>query len=365
MDKVFLALVRIGIGKETAPCSTFQVPIDWQEVNGLAEKQGLSAVVLDGIERQKSLSVQGVQEPSKVFLLQWIGEAIQGYEFCYETYRKSIAELAGFYNNHGYKMMVLKGYACSIDWPKPEHRLCGDIDIWLFGKQKEADKALAKEKGVRIDTSHHHHTVFNWHGFTVENHYDFINVYHHKSHVKLEKVFKELGMDDSYSVDVCGENVYLPSPNLHALFLLKHTMLHFVSGEINLRQILDWGFFVEKHGKEVDWKWLLEVLDEYGMMPAFNIFNAICVEDLGFEASIFPQVKWDSDLKDRALNEILCTESVNNVPKGFFANVFYRYRRWKASAWKHELCYKERMASAFWYGVWGHIIKPKTIRIRI
>ena len=48
-----------------------------------------------------------------------------------------------------------------------------------------------------------------------------------------------------------------------------------------------------------------------------NIFNAICGEDFVFEAA-----------------------------------VLFKFRRWKGSAWKHELCYKESMWSAFWSGVW-------------
>lgn len=127
--------------------------------------------MLDGIEK-----LPDQQRPPKVFLLEWIGETLQGYEYRYELYLRTIAELAGFYNNHGYKMMVLKGYACSLDWPTPEHRPCGDIDIWLFGKQKEADAILEKEKGVEIDSSrHHHHTVFYWCDFMVENHYHFFD----------------------------------------------------------------------------------------------------------------------------------------------------------------------------------------------
>lgn len=46
---------------------------------------------------------------------------------------------------------------------------------------------------IKIDTSHHHHTVFEWEGFTVENHYDFLNVHHHKSNVEMERIFKSLG----------------------------------------------------------------------------------------------------------------------------------------------------------------------------
>lgn len=55
------------------------------------------------------------------------------------------------------------------------------------------------------------------------------------------------------NVGVNGEKVYIPSPNLHALFLLRHSMSNFVSMGFQLRQFLDRAFFVEKHGKEGDW----------------------------------------------------------------------------------------------------------------
>lgn len=88
-----------------------------------------------------------------------------------------------------------------------------------------------KAQGLQaaIDISHHHHTVFEWQGFTVENHYDFINVHHHKSHVGLEQIFKELGENETNYVELNGEKVYLPSPNLHALFLIRHALNHFAS----------------------------------------------------------------------------------------------------------------------------------------
>lgn len=66
-----------------------------------------------------------------------------------------------------------------------------------------------------------------------------------------------------------GEHVYLPSPILHALFLMRHAATHFASEGINLRQVLDWAFFVEKHTKEIDLPWLVSVLDEYHMKAGF------------------------------------------------------------------------------------------------
>lgn len=349
----FLSIIRLGIGK-TSPNLT--IIVDWQAIKALADKQGLLAIVVDGIEK-----LPDTKRPPRELLLQWIGEVFQNYENHYELYQRAIAELAGWYNAHRYKMMVLKGYTCSIDWPKPEHRPCGDIDIWLFGKQKEADRLLASDMDINVDNSHHHHTVFNWQGFTVENHYDFINVHHHKSNAEFETILKQLGEDDSCTVEVNWEKVYLPSPNLHALFLLKHLMMHFASERITLRQVVDWGFFVEKHGEDVDWDYVQEVLDKFGMRQMFNIINAICEKDLGFDAGIFPDVQFDSKLKDRVLNEILAPEYSNHTPSCFIRRVIFKIRRWMANAWKHQLCYKDSMWSAFWCGVWNHLLKPSSI----
>lgn len=350
----FFALVRLGT--QDASISFFYNILDWDDIIILASQQGLSAVVLDGIER-----ISKEQQPPQQQLLKWIGEVLQSYESRFNYYCRVLAEMSDFYNSHGLKMMVLKGYACSLTWPNPKHRPCGDIDIWQFGDYKKGDSLVASEKGIKVDNSHHHHTVFAWRGISVENHYDFINVHHHKSNLELEKLFKELGQDDTHFVDVCGEKVYLPSPNLHALFLLKHSMAHFAAEGIFLRHLLDWAFHVKAYAQEIDWPWLIGVLEQYGMLPAFNIFNGICVEDLGFDASLFPTAQFDPAMKERVLNDILSREFNEEEPTQPLRRLFFKYRRWKANGWKHKLCYKDSMWSAFWSGVWGHILKPSSI----
>ena len=349
----FLTLIRLGLTRHNyIKLGRIAWPATWD----VAEKHGLSAILIDGIEK-----LPEAYRPPKTDLLLYIGEVIQGYEYRFEMYKRVIAEIAAFYNSHGIKMMVLKGYGCSINWPRPEHRPCGDIDIWLFGKQKEADELLKKEKGLAIGNDKQHHTIFYWKNFMVENHFDFLDVYHHKSNGELEKIFKELGEDDSLYVELYGEKVYLPSPSMHALFLLKHTISHFAAEGITLRQILDWGFFVEKQGKEVDWDWLMTIIEKYGLGNAFNVFNAICVEDLGFDSDIFPQVQFNPFLKNRVLRDILQPEFSGSLPKWLIPRVIFKIRRWRSNAWKHELCYKESMWSAFWSGVYNHLRKPSTI----
>ena len=358
LQKSFLSLVRLGIGQSDNEFTSVE---DWSALQALAMEQGLYAIVLDGIEKLPESS-----RPPQVTLLEWIGEVLQSYDYAYEQYCKTIAEMAGFYNSHGFKMMVLKGYACSLDWPKPEHRPCGDIDIWQFGKQKASDALLEslKVQGVqkfKIDRSHHHHTIFSWGDFTVENHYDFINIHHLKGNVQLEKIFKGLGQDESHYVELNNEKVYLPSSNLHALFLLKHMIAHFVGERITLRQLLDWAFFIKNHGKEIDWKWFEGVMNKFGMTTIFNIFNAICVEDLSFDAGIFPRVQFNPSEKGRVFNEILEPEFSEVQPKSLLPRMAYKTRRWYANGWKHDLCYNESRWSAFRNGIWNHMLKPSSI----
>ena len=353
LNDAFLTLVRLGAGHSVY---SFPDGFDWPLIHDLAERHGLLAIVLEGIEK-----LPDNQRPPQELLLQWIGEGLKEYELRYGEYKTAIKNLSEFYEKHGLELMVLKGYGLSLYYPKPHIRPCGDIDIWVFGKQKKADALVASEKGIKIDTAHHHHTVFEWEGFSVENHYDFLNVYYGHRNDELEKILKSQAYDDSHSVEVEGQRVYLPNANLHALFILRHAMHNFASTSMNLRQVLDWAFFVEKQNSGIDWGWLLGVLKEYKMMEFFNTINAVCVEDLGFPSSIFPIVRFNPSLKARVLADIITPEFSGESPRWFFSRIAFKYRRWQANAWKQDFCYGDSRWKAFWAGVWSHILKPSMV----
>ena len=205
----------------------------------------------------------------------------------------------------------------------------------------------------------------------VENHYDIVNVHVQKSSSELEKIFKELAMDDSNIVEIDGQKVYLPVPDFHALFLIRHALSHFAAVEINLRQVLDWAFFVEKHTREIHWDWFWDVCDRFHMTEFVRILNAICVEDLGFEAVVFPGggklanidgcTFADKTLKNRVLTDIISPEFTEEQPSGMIRRVLYKYRRWQANAWKQRLCYQEGRFKTFWKSAWAHLMKPSSI----
>lgn len=93
------------------------------------------------------------------------------------------------------------------------------------------------------------------------------------------------------------------------------------------------------------------------MKKLYDVFNAICVEDLGFDVKLFPQVQFQPQLIKRVFNDILSPEFSEKESGGIFSRAVFKYRRWKANAWKHELCFNDSLWSAFWSGVWGHLMK--------
>ena len=119
----FLNLIRLGVGHSV---SFLPDTIDWLSIEDFANKHGLLAVMIDGIERLPER-----HRPPKDLLLEWIGNTLQSYEQRYALYEKAIGKLAGLYSKHGYKMMLLKGYACSLDWPKRKRPNLGPGLIWL------------------------------------------------------------------------------------------------------------------------------------------------------------------------------------------------------------------------------------------
>lgn len=365
-EELLLGLVRAALGHGTEVA----VPegVSWDALLRLADAQGVAAIAADGLQRASVTLPAAVrmQLASRVLL----------HERVYRRHEQLMVKLARIYRKGGFRMMVLKGWGLSLNYPVPEHRPSGDLDIWNFGQWREADAYVAG-KGVTIDNSHHHHSVFYVEDLMVENHYDFINVHARRSNARLERIFKSLGEESHINdnvnngkripwVEVYGERVYLPSANLHGLFLIRHAVAHFSAAEITLRQVLDWAFFVEKHSSEVDWDWLMKMLEEFGLKRFFDVLNAICVENLGFafgslKAYGLPLTDVDKALKERVLGDILEPEFSEELPKRLLPRVWFRYRRWQANGWKQRLCYNESRWSAFCSGIWNHLLKPSSI----
>lgn len=254
--------------------------IDWRTVYGIAVHQGVSAILLDAIGR-----LPAEARPPKPVLMQWIGQTTM-MERMYARHKERIASLAELYGQQGIRMLLLKGYGCSLCYPKPEHRPTGDIDVFLFGKQSEADALVEKELGIKVHREYHKHSTFNYGGVEVENHAKFIDDVSHKSNIRFEQILMSV-LDKEECLKSTIDNVLIPSPTFNALCLLRHTGEHFASNEITLRHVLDVETFFQRYHSKIDWALIFKVYKEERMLRFFNAIATICVEHLGMDAACF------------------------------------------------------------------------------
>ena len=349
-EDTLLFLVRLGLGHEV-PKDVADV--DWNELLDLSLNQGLTGIVVDGMNRcYDAGKTIGIGPSTK---MKWIG-AIARMEQNYRFHHEAIRQLATFYAEHDIKMMVIKGLGLSLNYPVPNHRPTGDVDIYLFGKQKKGDSLIANELNVSIDNSHHNHSVFGYKGIMIENHYNFVNVYAHRSQRKVDEWLKK-EVVNAYEQD----GVWLPSPQFNALYILRHAASHFAAEQITMRHVLDWATFVDKHYSEVDWTSHWNMCQDLNMCKFLLALNEICVCHLGFPSDKF-RIGEDHALTERVLNDILHPEFDKKSPKGVVPYVKARGEKWWANRWKHKIVYSDSLLSTFVWQMVAHLMKPVSLR---
>ena len=331
---------------------------DWSEVLDICVRNGIAALIWDGIQRLYDQRIFDATTMAQPLMDEWTSW-IMSTEHDWRMMKLQADRLARFYTAHGIPMMLLKGYGTSLDWPDPSHRTSGDLDIWLFGRSREADDLLRKERNVEISNSHHHHTVFMLRDRLVENHYDFVNTASHRSNRAYERKLKAMATLESA---VPCDGFYIPGPQLEALFNLRHMALHFSAVGCTLRHLMDWGFMAMAHRGKVDWKEVMQAAREAGMYRFLCALNTICIEDLGFDASCFPVMERERVLADRMIDDIMEPEFKEGKPRHFISGLFFKFRRWKSAWWKHDIVFRESKLDTFFTQVLAHLAKPESLR---
>ena len=354
MNELF-ELLKFGLGH----VNTINIPnqTNWKDIYTLAFKHGVGAIALDGLQRCYDENIP--VDIDKIDKRKWIG-AVNRQEKKYGEQESNTASLAQFYQKHGIRMMILKGWGLSFYYPIPSHRPSSDLDIYLFGEQERADKLIKEELGIKINGSHHHHTVFSYKGLTVENHFDFLNVYSHLSSRKIEKELKSLAQDAESVKMKDGTEVWLPPENFNALFLLRHMAVEFAATGMNLRQVLDWGLFVKRYHTKVDWMSILPIVKDLNMHNFLDAVNYICYTYLGFEKSIFVGFG-NACYGERVYADLFNPENSKPKEKGFVKYVLSRIRKWWKSRWKHRIVYSDGLFSTFVFQLYAHLVKPASL----
>ena len=146
---ILFSLLRLSLGTRADEMDFSALTnADWKEVIDLSFGQGVAALSVDGLgfahdnddDNDDGLELRGeslelsLDSPELEDLkYEWFGACFEN-EQTYEEHLKVIEKLALLYNEQSVRMLLLKGYGLSLNYPVPEHRTSGDIDIYLYGK---------------------------------------------------------------------------------------------------------------------------------------------------------------------------------------------------------------------------------------
>lgn len=273
----FLTLVRLGIGGDVH-LDTLPDCINWESLKDLATRQGLFAVVFDGVEQLPQTS-----RPPLTTWLRWIGE-VQLEEERFSHQWSEACKMAQLFHRNGVRTYVLKGNVVSECYPKPAHRVSADFDCFLLPVEGESGvwemgNGLVEKVGYEVDRVFYKNSTFHLPGLMVENHQYMVPFRGNKTLRSLEKYLQNELKEDSRSSKGSsgsrfeGTELWKPPVMVSALFLIEHAYSHFLHEGLTWRHVLDWVMFSRKHNDEIDWPVFDALVDEFGFRRFYDSYS--------------------------------------------------------------------------------------------
>ena len=293
----FIRLVRSGAGLGAAPVSdtadTAVTPGSWERIYRMAADHGLSAVVWDGICR-----LPAAPQPPRATRIRWALSA-EKLEERYRHQQQTASKLAARFSEEGLRMLLLKGLGLSRDYPLPEHRECGDIDIYLYGESDKGDRIL-HEIGAHPYFDVPKHSEYVWDGVLIENHRTILNVRRNRTERELNAVLVRLL--EKEGTHGLAPGIQAPRATFNAIFLIRHAAVHFQKEGIVLRHLCDWACFLTRHWDEIDHALFRTAMEDYRMDRFADLMTAAAVEYLGAEV---PGPECEAGMLGRFMEEVL------------------------------------------------------------
>jgi hypothetical protein len=319
----FIRLVRSGAGLGAAPVSdtadTAVTPGSWERIYRMAADHGLSAVVWDGICR-----LPAAQQPPRETRIRWALSA-EKLEERYRHQQQTASKLAARFSEEGLRMLLLKGLGLSRDYPIPEHRECGDIDIYLYGQSDKGDRVL-HEIGAHLYFDVPKHSEYIWDGVLIENHRTILNVRRNRTERELNALLvRLLEKDGTHGL---APGIQTPPATFNAIFLIRHAAVHFQKEGIVLRHLCDWACFLTRHWDEIDHALFRTAMEDYRMDRFADLMTAAAVEYLGAEV---PGPECEAGMLGRFMEEVLTLSPMPDKPlPRLFRKLSGPYRnRWR------------------------------------
>lgn len=247
--------------------------VDWSELMDVSVEQSVLSWVWDSI-----CSLPKEKQPSRADRINW-GLSAQEWMGSYHQQKKVLSQIIDVCNNNGVRVLLLKGIGLSKLYPKPESRVCGDIDIYLFGDYEKGNDLFSN--GVFIFGDGDKHANFTYNGVTIENHLTIINT-NTRQQRKVER-YIESTLDCS---ELTPEGYYVLPPLTNLIFLIMHTLSHMESHiSVTVRNLMDIAFVLDKNRKRIKVEDCFDVVKRLKISKSFELLISMAevISGLSFE----------------------------------------------------------------------------------
>ena len=326
-----LSLVRMALwgGSEPLPEN---MP-DWDVVIHLAVKQTLVGLVAEAVPMLPSHLQPDAQSRMKLHALAM--RIMQSHALL----NRKVADIKTRMDSSGMHTVLFKGQGIALNYPNPQTRQCGDIDLYVgeknFAKALEMlDPASGKDAKDFRFLKH----------FSIEE--DGVHIEIHRiaeilPGITQNKLFQQWTIENLEGgsvrrVEIGGACVNLPPIDFDALFIMNHAWHHFLTGGIGLRQLCDWTMHLHRFHTQIDVEALRNNLQSFGLTRAWKILSCVAVKYLGLPGSECPL--YDARYSEKADKVLDVIWSEGNFghhsqarrtprPKEHFAGKFHSFKQ--------------------------------------
>lgn len=335
----FFSLLRAGLwGTEPDEALFREKNVDWDGIINLAISQTVPGIVFDGVEK-----LPEELRPPRACFMKWFALVVK-IEQANERLNHVLAEIGRKYGENDIRFILLKGQGCASMYLRPEHRQCGDLDLYTGRKDFERANELMDRLGTRPDSETDKHIGYTYKEVEIEIHRYAACFSSPLLNRKLQR-FAGQWLDAPGCVfNVNGVGVKLPDPGFNAIYLLLHALLHFIQEGIGLRQVCDWVRLLSVYSKEIDRSRLIREIKILKLEQAFHAFGYIAVSCLGLPACCLP-LPVDDESGKSLLSDIL---KGGNFGRGHGKNEKRPGTRWGGKLYSFlYICNRCRMMSRF------------------
>ena len=283
-DRQFFALLRSGLWNEVPERAPFDGGTDWEALYRVSFEQTVVPIVTDGLNRLPKELLP--EKPDR--LDPFLGDMMMTAQ------RNRVLDsfIPKVFNAlRGIPVVLVKGQSLAQDYPDPERRQPGDIDLLLPPSSYAAAKEILLPKATHVSKEDRQtlHQGMHFYSVEVELHGSISTLMSRKLDRQLDDLLKEQFDGRTLpAVTIGGVEIPVPEATFNAIYIFVHFLQHYWSGGVGLRQFVDWTTFVSVHKRDIHPVILEQRLKELGLLNLWKVFTGFAQEYLGCPAEKLP-----------------------------------------------------------------------------